>query len=149
MKQQWTTVKPLPAFSSWCLNEMHAVEMPHGHALQFVLHTTCCDTDLDRSKPKVVVKENSDCFKGTLKCHIKKNMEGKVKFCICCASTECRSSCRSLWLPERELPPVKGDMVYLYFVHWHRGGGTGGLLKQYNRLWATQHWTCIQVAYIC
>lgn len=63
-----------------CLNEMHAVEMPHGHALQFVLHTTCCDTDLDCSKPKVVVKENSDCFKGTLKCHIKKEhgRKGKV-----------------------------------------------------------------------
>lgn len=64
---------------------MHAVEMPHGHALQFVLHTTCCDTDLDRSKPKVVVKENSDCFKGTLKCHIKKEhgRKGKVLHLLC------------------------------------------------------------------
>lgn len=38
------------------------------------------------------------------------------------ASTECRVGCGSRWLPGRELPSVKGDLMYLYFVHWHRRG---------------------------
>lgn len=107
--------------------------------------STCCDTDLERSSccrpegssdKKAAFKFAQKGEEAQVKMLSYKNKKAleNVNFYICCASTERRVGCGSLWLPERELPPVKGDMMYLYFDHWHRGGGTWGAA---NRLQAS------------
>lgn len=99
---------------------------PCGRALQFVplaAPVVILTLNAAVTSPEEVVLEQT--FFSPSHIRITRQTEHVRKpFYTGCASTGRRAGlgCGSLWLPDRELPQFKGDMIYLYFDHWHRGG---------------------------
>lgn len=96
----------------------NAAEMPLGHALSPSSAAPVVPLTLNAAVPKEEVQWNPRLFPIIQKKNpdLKYQLPKASKETVCiCSGFVCASD------SERELPLGKGDVMYLYFDHWHGG----------------------------